>query len=292
MRCLAALLALVAPLLLSACGGGGPADPVPPPRYGIGDTYGFDDGSVRSVVGTEGDAVFWRDNGADITTTRDILLPPTEAGARGHTIRQQIAGMPLFPLLPGKQANFVVTPLLPATKGAVPAREFGTCEAGGRGRTDTPAGAFETIRVDCTLRRTDTPEALHRTYFYAPAIGYFVRRDDRVGDGPTRSIRLVHYAAGAPPLPNAALLSRTHAIQSALEWHVSQTTIAWSDPSGNASGTIEPLLTVHSPRQGWCREFRERIQIASRHYDLLGTACRAQAGTWLVREITPYRAAS
>jgi len=292
MRCVPALLALAAPLMLSACGGGDLADAVPPPSYGIGDTYSFDDGSVRSVVATEGDAVHWRDNGADITTTRDIMLPPTEASAHGHAVRQQIAGTPLFPLLRGKEANFVVTPLQPTANAPAFAQESGTCEVRGRGRTDTPAGTFDTVRVACTLHRTDNTETLHRMYYYAPAIGYFVRREDQSGDGPTRSIQLVRYAAGAPPLSNAALLQRTHAIQSALEWHVSNTSIAWSDPSGEASGTIEPVLTEHSPTQGWCREFRERMQVAGRHYDLVGTACRGQGGTWLVREITPYRAAS
>ena len=292
MRWSPTVLLLFAPLALAACGGGRQWAAVPLPSYGIGDTYSFDDGSVRTVIGSEGDMVSWRDDGAPVVTTRDVLLPPLALTVHGHTIRRQVISADLFPLVPGKQAIFAVTQQSGTDTLPGEAQETGECIVRGRSRTDTPAGGFDTIRVDCTAQDADTMQALHRTYFYAPSVGYFVRRDDQVGDGPPRSILLVHYAPGAPPLSNAALQQRTAAIQHALETQSSNSSDSWRDPSSGASGTIEPVLTERSAKLGWCREFREQIVVAERHYDLLGTACRARGGTWLVREITPYRAAS
>jgi len=292
MRWMTAVLALLLPLVLAACGGGGPVAAVPLPRYGIGDSYSFDDGSVRTVVGGERDLVYWRDNGAPVVTTHDVLLPPLAITVQGRTIRREVIGADLFPLVPGKHAIFVVTQRAADGALAGAAEETGECIVGGRSHTDTPGGTFDTIRVDCTAHEANSRRALHASYFYAPSIGYFVRRDEQTGDGPRHRIRLEHYAFGAPPLSNAALQRRTAAIQRALETRVSDSRVSWRNPSSGAGGTIEPVLTEHLPKLGWCREFRERIVVGDRHYDLLGTACRGRGGTWLVREITPYRAAS
>lgn len=287
MRCSAIVLALCLPVALAACGDGTPTAAIPLPSYGIGDTYGFDDGSVQTVVGTEGDDVYWRDDKASLVTTRDVLLPPLETRSPGGTIRRQLSTAGLFPLTPDKRVTFTV--MEEAPRGA---QETGDCAVGGQVRAVTPVGSFETVRVTCAIRGAGGGTVVHRTYFYAPSIGYYVRRDEWTGDGPPHSIRLVRYVAGAPVLSDAALRQRTTAIQQALENDVSDLTMAWRDPSSEANGTIEPVLTEHSPDSGWCREFREQIQVAQRHYDLLGTACRAQGGTWLVKEITPFRAAS
>jgi hypothetical protein len=287
-----AFLLLFAPLALAACGGGQQPAAVPLPSYGIGDTYSFDDGSVRTVITSEGNMVSWRDDGAPVVTRRDVLLPPLEITEQGHMVRRQVISADLFPLVPGKHAIFVVTQLSASGASSDVAQETGECIVRDGARTDTPAGSFDTIRVDCTAQDADDAQARRSTYFFAPSIGYFVRRDDRVGDGPWRSIQLVRYAPGAPPLSNEALQQRTRAIQHALESQLSNASVAWRDPSGEASGTIAPVLTEHLPSLGWCREFREQMLVAGRHYDLLGTACRARGGTWMVREITPYRAAS
>ena len=90
MRCSAIVLALCLPVALAACGDGTPTAAIPLPSYGIGDTYGFDDGSVQTVVGTEGDDVYWRDDKASLVTTRDVLLPPLETRSPGGTIRRQL----------------------------------------------------------------------------------------------------------------------------------------------------------------------------------------------------------
>lgn len=298
MRRFGCLLVLCLPALLAACGwGGGRAvapSATPLPSYGVGDSYSFNDGTTRTVTAADGERVFWRGNGSDtIVTTRDVLLPPLSETTPQIVVRRQVDSPGLFPLSSGKGVAFGMTVTWKSrTGGAGTLRGSGECAVGQHARVTTPAGTFETIRVACTLRSAGNEDVLRRTYFYAPSIAYFVRRDDKAANGPRHRVELVHYAVGNPALPNAALLERSRAIQRALEHDVSGAPVEWHDPIDGANGSVVPVLTEHSPLYGWCREFRERMQIAARDYDLIGTACRGQGGMWLVKEVTPFQTAS
>lgn len=285
-----ALLAIALPIVLAGCGGG-PAAPssVPLPQYGAGDSYRFDDGMIRTVVSSNGDTVTWRGNhGETLVTGRDAMLPPRVEDARNLTIRRDVPDAGLFPLAPGRRAAFVVTTeLLPHAGPRHGSQQAWDCRAGDQSAVTTPAGMFDTISVKCLVREPSPAPLRWHTYFYAPSIGYYVRREDRVGDGPVRRTDLVHYATGNPVLTDTALGHRSAAIQAALEHRVSGTEVAWHDSASDAGGTVEPVLTEHSPRFGWCREFREHLHVSDRDYDLLGTACRDQGGAWLVKEVTP-----
>jgi hypothetical protein len=76
----------------------------PVPKYGIGDTYRFSDGTTESVIAMDHDTVRWRNNGGTYLTSREVLLPRlvwTNASTRGD--RRIASVMPLlFPLEPGK----------------------------------------------------------------------------------------------------------------------------------------------------------------------------------------------
>lgn len=295
MRTLPVLLVLGMPALLAACASGGPSS-APLPRYGIGDSYQFSDGTTRSVTSSSGRSVFWRlDKQGSLVTTRDVLLPPLVERAPGLEVRNSLGEDPsLFPLIPGKHVTFnSVTEWLPrGGRGARQSHQYWRCRVGGRASVQTPAGSFHTIRVDCAVRQPGSAQVMHQRYFYAPSIGFYVRREDRAGDGPSHRINLTAYSVGNPALADSALSQRIAAIQQALEHHVSGDPVTWRDPSSDASGSVDPLLTVRSRLYGWCREFRERISAAERRYDLKGTACRERGGTWQVREITPFRTAS
>lgn len=291
MRCPRLLPALLVPFLLAACAGQNAA---PLPVFALGDSYRFDDGFTRSVAATSDSAVLWHGDGHKaLLTSRDVLLPPLTETEPQLTIRRMIDGPDLFPLTPGKRVALqATTERLPHHHGrARVLHETMDCVVGGSLPVDTRAGSFSTVRVDCavTSAQGDTTE---RTYFYAPAIGYFVRMEQRDGNGPPHIATLTGYTMGNPALAESAFRRRTRAIQYALERHVSGAPVPWRDPDTGARGDVEPILTVRSQLRGWCREFREHMQTAGRDYHLRGTACRDQSGTWQVQEVTPYRLAS
>lgn len=290
------LFALGLPLAIAACGGGSDRgqSAVPLPHYGIGDSYRFDDGAMRTVTGVSGEQVVWHGSGgATLVSTRDVLLPALAENTPATTVRRHMETPGLFPLVPGRHVTFVAdTEWQPHAGPHLAAQQAWDCDVGDHVPVTTPAGSFDTIRVDCSIRNSGGARVVHRTYFYAPAIAYYVRRDDRVGDAPAGRVELVHAASGNPVLADGALLARSHAIQEALEQRVSGMQMAWRDPADASGGSVEPVLTERSPRFGWCREFREKMKISGRDFDLLGTACRDNAGTWLVRQVTPFATAA
>jgi hypothetical protein len=267
---------------------------VPLPDYGVGDSYKFTDGTTESVVAVDRDQVRW--SGADGTyvTSREVLLPrlgwanPTVQGARRIS-----AGSPLlFPLQPGKSVAFnaarTVQPL--AGGNPVTVNENWRCDVGGTAHVETWAGAFNTWRVTCAM--TEQPEKpgsliVQRSFYYAPEIGFYVRREERTGDGPMQEVELASYTSVEPALPESAVRLRVGGIQQALEREVTGGGTSWHDPATGDAGDVLPVRTVRSSQYGWCRDFAERIRAAGRAYEMRGTGCRNPRGIWDIVALTP-----
>jgi hypothetical protein len=288
-------------LLLAGCGSSPPAGQAelpttPVPEYGVGDSYRFSDGATDSVVAIDRDTVRWRGTTGTYVTSRDVLLPSlawADASAQGE--RRITAAPPLlFPLRPGKSVVFGATSTVRPRSGAaaVTVRENWRCDVPGTVRVDTPAGAFDTWRVDCSM--TEQPgapggPAVQRSYYYAPEIGFYVRRDERAGDTPVRQAELVDYTSAEPALPDSALRLRIARIQQALENDESGDAMSWSDAATGDQGDVQPVRTVRSRQYGWCRDFAEHIRAAGRAYSLQGTGCRNSSGVWDIVELGPAR---
>ena len=112
---------------------------------------------------------------------------------------------------------------------------------------------------------TEQPEApgsliVQRNFYYAPEIGFYVRREERTGDGPVQEVELAGYTSAEPALPESALRLRVGGIQQALEREVSGEGASWHDPATGDAGDVLPVRTVRSSQYGWCRDFAERIR--------------------------------
>ena len=265
--------------------------PAPLPMYSAGDSYAFDDGTVDAVVSATNDAVRWRNaSGARFVTTRDVMLPPLAwADATEHGSRKYQAPQPLFPLSPGGAATVSALVTQQPNRGGRQGRveENWQCQVGGAQRLRIAAGSFDTVRVDCAMTEMPGGRFERRSFFYAPAIGYYVRRIDRIGDGPPRSADLKSYTTGDPPLPDSAMELRVAGIQHALESVPSGTMVTWEDPATQASGSVEPLGTMPGHDGNQCRDFHEQIAVFGRSYGLAGEACRQSAGDWQVLNVAP-----
>jgi len=90
-----------------------------------------------------------------------------------------------------------------------------------------------------------------------------------------------------PSLSEAAQGQRFTALQSALEHNVSGRATPWQ-VSPTSYGTVDPLQTVFSGTDGWCRDYEEIIADGSRRYRLVGIACRNPGPRWLVLNVRPF----
>ena len=208
--------------LLTACGSKPPADlvalpPAPIPTYGLGDSYQFTDGSGDAVISVGGDLIRWQAENGTYVTARDVLLPRLAWDTGGETGERRFAvgSLQLFPLETGKGVNFHATRIVRHVGRDQPvavAEEDWRCEAAGTASVATQAGNFPTWRVDCAMRETPAVTGngvLQRSSYYAPDIGFYVRTEERIGDGPTHVADLSSYTSSDPILSASALHQRS-----------------------------------------------------------------------------------
>ena len=189
----------------------GPAlPPAPLPSLGLGNAYSFDDGRTERVAGTSAGLVQWRGTGDFVFTTTDNVLLPRVAWSDADTRGQRtmsITPAALFPLARGNSVAFRASRhTVERTGGAVTdIAESWQCRVEDTAHVSTKAGEFDTFRVVCSLNTVPPGAALTRTFFYAPAIDYYVRREDRSDTGETDVITLTAYTTAEPSLPPDAV---------------------------------------------------------------------------------------
>lgn len=285
--------------LLAACGTSQPTDlgplaSAPLPNYGLGNSYRFSDGSIDTVVSVVQDTVRWRSRAGTYVTARDVLLPRlawTEGGITGER-RFPLGPVQLFPLEAGKGIKFIAVRIVrgPGESRPVTVQEDWRCNVAGATNLTTRAGNFDTWRVECAMHETPAVTGngvAQRNIYYAPAIGYFVRTEESVGNQPPRVAELTSFTSSDPVLPDSALRRRSNEIQRALEKELSGSKATWSDAGSGAIGNLQLLDTRHSERFGWCRDFDEHIRYSGRLYALHGMGCRDPAKTWQIVMLAP-----
>ena len=264
----------------------GPAlPPAPLPTFAVGNSFSFDDGRIERVAGTTASLVRWRgQNGFVFTTTDNVLLPRiawSDTDTRGERTMSANSGS-LFPLVRGNSVSFrAVRHVVESRGGAVTdIAETWQCRVDDTASVATKAGDFDTFRVACTLSTVPPGPTLTRTFFYAPAIDYYVRREDRTDTGETQVITLTGYTTAEPALPAEAVRQRATVRQAALETVASGEAVVWHDGASGMSGTVRPVSTMQSPRRGWCRLYEESIQANTHRYHMERVACRTRGGSW------------
>ena len=90
-----------------------------------------------------------------------------------------------------------------------------------------------------------------------------------------------------PALDATAQDRRYSAMVQAFEKNVSGETVFWTE-TDHIRGSVIPLETLHTSLYGWCREYEERIATAAGGHLLVGIACRADNGQWLIVDIHSY----
>jgi hypothetical protein len=268
-----------------------PAAPLP--GYSPGDSYDFDDDTNVRVSEVLGDHIRWQSgDGSVMVTTRNVMLPPVFRTSSNLREEQRFTlPHPLFPLFPGRDVAFTDVVITASPTGAsITRHEQWQCSVGQPAQVWTGAGPFDTWTVDCSVVDLERGRHTSHRYFYAPSIGFYVRREDITGGSRFPHVAvLLRYATGDPPLSDSALRLRAAAIKSSLA-EPSNKTLEWHDPATSASGEVRPLGPIRVSDQRSCRNFREQIDAVSRRYVLKGTGCRDESGGWQVTGIEPEQA--
>jgi len=200
--------------------------PAPLPVYSVGDTYVFDTPrETWTIADVTDEKVTWQsDLGGSRQTTLDPLLPSLrssapEIGAVTRIITEKDGE--LWPLAVGNESTFVVA----AGMDQPPYSQSlaWSCRVVGTNLVAVPAGQFNTFKIACA--RSD---GLRLNTYYAPAIGYFVRREVSTADNQGQARSLVAYKNGtgdrlvAGQAPGAAAMN----------------------PLGTETGAVAPVSTA------------------------------------------------
>jgi peptidoglycan hydrolase-like protein with peptidoglycan-binding domain len=238
------------------------------PLYEPGDSYAYTDGQVETVLSTSESRVTWQDaKGEQWSADSDFTVP-----SRRSDPDADVASLRPFtwPLRVGATASYVVKT---TTTGHV---DHWQCAVEGREPTAVVAGTFDSYKIVCR-RDDDSPgTAASRTWYFAPAIGHYVRYIDNAADG-ARSRDLVAVSPGELGWPPEA--------RTGLEWAVSHTldaepdgqAVPWQSSAVAARFVIEPGPKVTVGHSDQCRRFRQtRIAADTTKRIYPGVACRVQ----------------
>ena len=257
-----------------------PADgPAVGPIYEPGDVFIYTDGHVETVLSATDRHVEWRDAaGLRWSAAPDFTLPAGRPGAGAIVALNQALS---WPLRVGATAAYTVKSGLADEGGA---GDHWRCAVESRESIAVAAGTFDSYKIACRLDGEPLATAQSRTWYYAPAVGHYVRYIDDASTASndvtrTRSRDLVAVSPGASGWPSEA--------RTGLEWAVSHAldsdgrSVSWQSSAIAARFVIEPGGRVDAGHPGQCRRFSE-TRIAADAVKRLypGIACRSEGGHW------------
>lgn len=235
--------------------------------YEMGERYVFSDGTVHDVVGLESGRVKWRtSHEEEFSTSPNVGSPVLEwnYGPWRGTARSTLAPDTPWPPARGVETGFTVQteewstedgPNAPRQKGEI----RWTCRNEGKEATRTMAGNFRTEILSCERWPVPAGAWQKRTWYYAPALGHFVRRVDLDGAGmEIERLELVAAMPGGPKTRRAAL---TSSLRDALGNRAIGQPLTIDDPASSARF----LLTID-------REFKGPAGVQCRAYSFTRAA--------------------
>lgn len=268
----------------------GPAlAPAPLPVYGVGDAFAYDNNRIYTVTAVKGDRIDW-DAGPDYryATRRNFTLPKLswswthkDGTVTSGTATPDTPPDTLWPLKVGNRAGYGSEDTYIDAEGKEsPFHQDWKCWVAGTEKVSVPAGDFDTFEIVCD-RRYDNYWAQRTHWFYAPAVGHYVRRVFEFPRSSSRTINLVAYGPRPKALPPAAARLRASTVQRALERLTSNHTL--TAEAGGYKVAVTPLRTLRLPSGTYCRDYRQQITARGRTSLQKGHACRNDKGLWRSR---------
>lgn len=260
--------------------------PAPMPAYGVGDGFAFDNGRTYTVSAVDETKITW-EAGDDYgyATRPNFVLPSlswwwvrTDGTRASGTAASDAPPDTLWPLKVGNRVAYVSQDTYKEGEGKTSSfQQMWKCWVAGTEAVSVPAGSFDTFEVVCD-RSYDGYWSQRSRWFYAPAIGHYVRRVFDFPNADSQTINLVAYGPRPTALPATAGRLRAATVQRALEKALSNQTV--KAEGGGYVVAVTPLRTVQTPSGTYCREYRQQISARGRTSLQQGRACRDDDGVW------------
>lgn len=238
------------------------------PVYEPGDAYAYTDGEVETVLSTSETRVEWQDaKGQRWSADADFTVPSrrSDPGADVASLKSLT-----WPLRVGATAAFTVK------TAAADRAEHWQCAVEAREQTTVVAGIFDSYKITCRRDDVSLGAARSRTWYYAPAIGHYVRYVDNAADE-SRSRDLISVSPGELGWPPEARTGLEWAMSHALEAEPDGKAVPWQSSAVAARFVIESGPRVDAGLSGQCRRFRQtKIAADTTKRVYPGVACRVQ----------------
>ena len=254
------------------------------PTYEAGDAYVYTDGQIETVVSVDELRVEWKNAaGSRWSSALDFPLPSSETDHGAIIMHRPLA----WPLKVGATATYSVTAATanPGDPGREES-ELWRCIVDSRQRTAVAAGTFDTYKIVCR-RPTGASGTVHaRSWYYAPAIGTYVRyvddpassSKDRTGQ---RSRDLIAISPSVSGWPSEARIGLEWAVSHALEIEPDGQPVPWESSAIPERFVIESGPRLDSKNPGQCRQFTQTRTAGDGTRRLYpGAACRSADGRW------------
>ncbi len=160
------------------------------PSYEAGTTFVFDNGTVERFTGGAGNELLWRSrSGREYTRSRDFFVPILSWRTSRSQGARVVNGDPskVWPLEQRRRARFSVV-TTSRSRGAGEDWDeaelnrsvaLWRCRAGRPQLLAVPAGEFESTAIVCERYSSSSMRVLRRlTWYYAPAVGHYIRREE------------------------------------------------------------------------------------------------------------------
>lgn len=254
-----------------------------------GDIFVYSDGTVETVLRRTEDLVWWGDgNDREFQAYSNFLLPRWQRGDDIVTLSKEDPGT-LWPAPDGGQVEFQVARGL---DGAGPGiKQDWRCAVRGKRRIEVPAGQADSLIIGCARSPVPDDEWEQRIWYYSPALGHFVRREDYMpGGNRSRIVELVAIRPGAAEMPPAARAGLDWALQQALQNGPEAKPTKWT------SSAVQDFFVIRVMGESGhelggdarCLSYTQQRFPDRRYRVFAGIACRDPiTGSWAIPYLGP-----
>lgn len=253
-----------------------------------GETYGYSDGRIDTVISVDGERVTWRNRyGVDVVSARNFVIPPLswQSRTRKSVLETDAPLTHLWPLKTGTEGpRFATKQLVTWTDGSGRTyegeREW-QCAVQGTATVTVPVGTFDTFKINCyRYYPNGSIKRQTRSYYYAPALNHYVKREDTYLRGRGRTADLVSAGFNSTIFPADEQRDLTAALFKVLDQGADGKTVTWRRPNGMVTVGMTPLKSYNSESGAVCRQYESAYAYAGRTRTNVRDVCKTNDGGW------------